>query len=167
MNDRQKRFVLEYLVDGNATEAYLRAGYKPTKRHTAEAAASALMRKPEVADAIEEEQVERGQKAKLTAARVLSEIERMATVDPSEFEGVRSLRDLKRLPKRLRMAVVGWSWDRNGRFTIKLAKEAMLTKLGSHHKLFTDVVEHKGLEGLQQRLQVARYRVRKAKEQTV
>lgn len=28
MNERQKRFVLEYMVDGNATEAYLRAGYK-------------------------------------------------------------------------------------------------------------------------------------------
>lgn len=167
MNERQKRFVLEYLVDGNATEAYLRAGYKPANRDVAASCASDLLRKPKIAEAVKDLQEERGQREKASADRVLLEIERMALVDPSEYDGVRSLRDLKRLPKRLRLAVVGWKWDPQGNFVLKLAKEAMLTKLGSHHKLFTDVVEHKGLEGLQQRLAVARHRIKKAKEAAV
>lgn len=159
MNERQRRFVLEYLVDGNATEAYLRAGYKPSARRTAESAASQLLRNPRVAHAIVDEQEERGKRTKATADRVLLEIERIALVDPSEFDGVKSLRDLKRLPARLRRAVVGWSWDKRGNFVLKLAKEAMLAKLGSHHKLFTDIIEHKITSNLGRRLDNAKKRI--------
>lgn len=37
-------------------------------------------------------------------------------------------------------------------------------QLGRHLKLFTDVVEHKGLDALNQRMQVARHRLRKARQ---
>ncbi len=44
MNERQNRFVLEYLVDGNATEAYLRAGYKAANREVAASAGARLFK---------------------------------------------------------------------------------------------------------------------------
>src|ERR1043165_8820125 len=152
------------MVDGNATQAYLRAGYQVADVAVAETCAARLLRNARVAEAIKDAQEERGERQKASAARVLLEIERMAMVDPSEFAGVKSLRDLKRLPARLRRAVVGWSWDKRGNFVLKLAKEAMLGKLGSHHKLFTDVVEVKGLAGLASRLASARERAKRKAE---
>lgn len=50
----RKRFVDEYILhEGNATEAYLAAGYK-TKRKNAESSASRLLKEEEIRKAIEE-----------------------------------------------------------------------------------------------------------------
>lgn len=166
MNARQTRFVLEYLVDGNATAAYLRAGYKPTKRHTAEVAGSALLRNIEVAEAVEREQERQGKRIKATADRALLEIESIALVNLAEFAKVKTLAQLRKLPLRLQRAVTGWTWTKSGKLVLKVAKESMLGKLGSHHKLFTEVVEVKGLAELAARLSRARARANKPAEPT-
>jgi phage terminase small subunit len=72
------------------------------------------------------------------ATDVLREIQRLAMFDPADLTEVKSPADIKALPEHVRRAIVGWGWDRQGRFTIKTAKEGALEMLGRHHSLFND-----------------------------
>jgi phage terminase small subunit len=78
MTPRQKFFVLEYLIDLNAKGAAIRAGYAP--RH-ARARATALLRRPDIANAIREAMAERAQRTGITVARVIEEYARVAFAD--------------------------------------------------------------------------------------
>lgn len=68
---KQQRFVDEYLVDLNATQAAIRAGYSP---RTAQVQSSDLLSKPMVADAVARAKAERSARIGLTADRVLQEL---------------------------------------------------------------------------------------------
>ena len=157
MTPKQLRFVAEYLIDLNATAAARRAGYGGTDE-ALRVTASRMLTKPNVSDAINVAMEERGQRTKVTADRVLLEIERMALIDVCEFVDVKSPADLAKMPAKHRQAVVGWSWDKCGNFVLKFAKESALSLLGRHHKLFTEVIEHKGTFDLVRRLAAARKR---------
>src|ERR1043166_4113744 len=69
----QWRFVQEYLIDLNGSAAYQRAGYK-ARGHGAEANAHRLLRKAEVAAAIQTEQAKRSERTKITQDAVLQEL---------------------------------------------------------------------------------------------
>jgi phage terminase small subunit len=84
LNERQKRFVDEYLIDLNAAAAYRRAGYA-ARGNAAEVNASRLLRHAQVRAAIEERQRVRLQSTQITAERVLQEIARIAFLDPRGF----------------------------------------------------------------------------------
>lgn len=71
MTDRQARFVAEYLVDLNATQAAIRAGY--SEKNAAKMGAR-LMAKKQVAEAIAKEKAARGAKAGRQALDVLNDI---------------------------------------------------------------------------------------------
>ena len=45
LSDRQQRFCEEYMIDLNATQAYIRAGYSPQRAHVT---ASQLLAKPSI-----------------------------------------------------------------------------------------------------------------------
>lgn len=79
MTPRQEAFVREYLIDLNATQAAIRAGYSPKG---AEVLASNLLRNPKVADAIKEAQSKRAERTEITADRVLQEYARIAFYNP-------------------------------------------------------------------------------------
>ena len=68
LSTKQRRFVEEYLVDLNGTQAAIRAGYSP---RTARQIASENLSKPDIADAIAEAQAARSQRTQITADRVL------------------------------------------------------------------------------------------------
>jgi len=67
---KQQRFVEEYLVDLNATAAYLRAGYA-ARGNAAEVSASKLLRNPKVSAAVAAAQQERSERTKIDADWVL------------------------------------------------------------------------------------------------
>lgn len=136
---KQEAFVREYLIDLNATAAYGRAGYT-AKGNGAEVNAARLLRNAQVAAAVATAMQERGERTRVTADRVLTEIERLAMLDPSALVSVKRPADIAKLPEDVRRAIVGWSWDAKGRFQVKLAKEAALQMLGRHHRLFNDKV---------------------------
>ena len=71
LTDKQRRFVDEYLVDLNATQAAIRAGY--SKRRASEIGSQNL-RKPEIAEAISAAQAERSQRTQITQDYVLQGI---------------------------------------------------------------------------------------------
>jgi phage terminase small subunit len=75
---RQRRFVDEYLVDMNASAAARRAGYgdRSADRH-----GSFLTRRPNVAAAIEARLAERRARLEVSAARVITELARIAFAD--------------------------------------------------------------------------------------
>ena len=69
---KQQAFVAEFLVDLNATQAAIRAGYSVK---TAYAIGEENLKKPEIAHAIAQAQAERAEKTQRTALDVLKDIQ--------------------------------------------------------------------------------------------
>jgi phage terminase small subunit len=81
-SDLQRRFVIEYPIDFNGTQAAIRAGYSP---RSAQQHASELMLNPVIVAAIEARQRELAQAAALTVEWVLNEWRDIHSADPSEI----------------------------------------------------------------------------------
>ena len=82
MNARQQRFVEEYLVDLNATEAAKRAGYSAK---TARFIGAENLTKPNIAAAIAVEQDARAARVQVRADEVLRELIAIVRTNPSRF----------------------------------------------------------------------------------
>ena len=74
MTPKQQRFVAEYLVDLNATQAAIRAGYSAKN---ADKIGPELLGKTRVADAIQKEQEARSEATGTTAAWVVRELKKV------------------------------------------------------------------------------------------
>ncbi len=83
---RQSRFVDEYLVDLNAKQAAIRAGYA---ERSAEVTASRLLSNAKVAAAIQERMSARSERTKITADMVLDRWWEIATADAGELTQLR------------------------------------------------------------------------------
>lgn len=81
LNPQQARFVAEYLVDLNAKEAALRAGYSG---RGAKQQGHRLLKLPEVLAAIEAAQQARSVRTAITADRVLQELARIGLANLSD-----------------------------------------------------------------------------------
>lgn len=81
LNAKQERFCEEYLVDLNATQAAIRAGYS---EKTAKSQGSRLLTKADVSARVGELKAERAKRTEITADRVLRELARVAFVDPTD-----------------------------------------------------------------------------------
>ena len=78
----QKRFVQEYLIDLNATQAAIRAGYS---KKTAQEQASRLLSKVKVQADIQKAMKRRSERTGITQDRVLEELALIAFSDISEL----------------------------------------------------------------------------------
>lgn len=78
LSPRQQKFIAEYLVDLNATQAAIRAGYSAK---TASVQAFDLLRKPAIASALESARTQHATNAGLSVERVLQEAMRLAFFD--------------------------------------------------------------------------------------
>lgn len=79
---RQKRFVIEYLVDLNATQAAIRAGYSPK---TANEQAARLLANVSIQEAIQAAMKKREERTEITADRVIKEIFNIFEADAREI----------------------------------------------------------------------------------
>jgi phage terminase small subunit len=79
MTPRQRRFISEYLVDLNATQAAIRAGY--SKRRATATGWDLLHKRPAIAAAISEAMLAREKRTLITADRVLQQFARIAFAD--------------------------------------------------------------------------------------
>lgn len=79
---KEKRFVDEYLVDLNATQAAIRAGYSPRSamQHSA-----VMLSKPHIAAAVAEAQAKRAERTEITQDMVLERWWQIATANPNEL----------------------------------------------------------------------------------
>lgn len=141
MTPRQQRFVDEYLIDLNATQAARRAGYSA---HYASDRGWKLLRTPEVAEAIANAQNARAVRTGVTADRVVKELAKVAFGDPRRLltwgpDGV-VIQDSAKLTEA-EAALVSEVWETataSGKTRrIKLyCKLTALTTLGRHLGLF-------------------------------
>lgn len=83
LTPREARFVEEYLVSLNGTKSAIAAGYGKKSAHVT---ASQLLRKPNVAAALERAIAARSERTGITQDRVLQEIEHIAFSDYRHYE---------------------------------------------------------------------------------
>jgi phage terminase small subunit len=78
LNNRQSKFVVEYIKDLNATQAAIRAGYS---KKTASAIGKENLQKPQIAEAIEDQLDAQQSRTLITADRILREYARLGFMD--------------------------------------------------------------------------------------
>lgn len=155
LEDRHKAFAEEFIVDLNATQAYIRV--YGGKELSAQANASRLIGNDKVRAYVEHLLRQRSERTNIRADKVLEGLARVAFADIRQlFDENGALRDLRTLPDDLAMAVQGveimeeYAGSGKDRIFIGYTKKIKLANridglinLGKHLKLFTDVVEHK------------------------
>lgn len=97
---KQQRFVKEYLVDMNATQAAARAGYSA---RTARAIGRENLQKPQVKAAIDAAKQKLLNKLELNAEKVLGNIERLAGKAEGDGRFADALRGWELLGKHLKL----------------------------------------------------------------
>jgi phage terminase small subunit len=154
LTPRERRFVLEYLVDLNATQAAIRAGYSA---RTARQIASENLTKPDIKAVVDAALEERARRVEVKADDVLRELLRVGLADPARLIGEDGrLLLLGDMPEDVRRAVAsieveelfeGRGEDREHIGTLRKVKlwnkNEALRDLGRHLKLFTDVNENR------------------------
>jgi phage terminase small subunit len=131
---KQQRFVAEYLIDLNATQAAQRAGYS---ERTARSVGSENLTKPDIASAIQAAMKEREERTNITQDYVLQTI----------FQTMERCKQATPVLDRLGKPVM--VEDESGDIAPAYVFDAKAVLkgaelLGKHLKLFTDKVEHSG-----------------------
>jgi phage terminase small subunit len=85
LSRRHERFVLKYLKDGNATQAYLRAGYSP---RGAQPSASRLLRDPRIEAAVSAGRQRIAEALEPTVERIAQEYAKLAFASIDDFVSV-------------------------------------------------------------------------------
>lgn len=130
LTDKQQMFVREYLIDLNATQAAIRAGYSPK---TARQIAEENLSKPYIAEEIQKANAKRLQKAEISADWVLSRLKEIAE------------RCMQAEPVLIRE---GNEWVESGEYKFDSSgANKSLELIGKHLKLFTDRQEITGADG--------------------
>jgi phage terminase small subunit len=86
LNDRQRRFVYEYLLDLNMVAAYRRAGYKAKDYHSARNSASAILANHAVQALLRQAEEELIEQTKIKAWEVVREARIIGTSDITRFK---------------------------------------------------------------------------------
>lgn len=150
LTPKQQRFVEEYLIDLNATQAYIRAGFSAKLANTN---AVKLLQNTTIAKAIAEAQVKREERTQIDADYVLKrlvEIDQMDVLDIMDDDGnVKPLRDWPKIWRQYISNIETISMD-DGEGWLKKIKWPDKTKnlelLGKHVSIgaFKDKIEHSG-----------------------
>ena len=82
LTPKQERFIEEYLIDLNATDAARRAGYSPK---TAEVIGYENLRKPQIAAAIAERQAKLAEKTEITQERIVTELAKLGFANMMDY----------------------------------------------------------------------------------
>jgi phage terminase small subunit len=82
LTEKQKRFVEEYLIDLNATQAAIRAGYSVKN---ADKIGSELLGKTRVSEAIAKAMAERSKRTGVTQDRVIEQLAKIAFADLKDY----------------------------------------------------------------------------------
>lgn len=143
---KQQRFVEEYLIDLNATQAAIRAGYSPK---TANEQGARLLANASVQEAIAKAMAERSRRTGISQDRVIQELARIAFVNPqkvinSEDASIRAdateddLACIQSVKVKTMDGEKGSSVEREVRLNDKMRA---LELLGKHLGMFKDKVE--------------------------
>lgn len=151
MTEKQKRFIEEYLIDLNATQAAIRAGYSSD---TAQQIGSENLSKPVIRAQIDKALAERSRRTGINQDRVLTELAKIALVNPGMVIDARNATICEDATEEDLAAVqsvkVKTSFSETGQMVereIRMAdKLKALELLGRHLGMFKDKIEVSGLE---------------------
>lgn len=149
LTGKQRRFVEEYLIDLNATQAAIRAGYSPK---TAQEQSARLLANVSVQARISKAQAERSRRTGINQDRVITELAKIALVNPSDVVDLNSgtikagasredTACIAGVRIRTLMGKDGPTIEREVRFYDKVK---CLELLGKHLGLFTDKLKVEG-----------------------
>lgn len=145
MTKKQERFIEEYLIDLNATQAAIRAGYSPD---TAEQIGYQLLQKTSVSNAIAKAMAERSRRTGVSADRVILELARIGfakitdVIDPKTATIKEdALEDDLACIQSVKIKPNEWGTEREVRLC---DKKAALELLGKHLGIFKDKLELDG-----------------------
>lgn len=167
LTPKQQRFVEEYLVDLNATEAAKRAGYS---EKTAYSQGQRLLKNVEAQKYIEQRMKDREKRTEITQDKVLQELSKIAFASGTDFAKVVEKSFMKPifdndgnkineeevfykdveliltddLPEEKKKAIAAIKQTKFGIAIESCDKVKALELLGRHLGMFTDKVEHSG-----------------------
>lgn len=153
MTKKQKRFVEEYLIDLNATQAAIRAGYSPD---TAGSIGNENLKKPEICACVEKAMAERSKRTGVCADRVVQELAKIAflnlrdVIDPKTAAVREDASDedtaaLQSIKVKKSYSETGESIEREAKAADKLKA---LELLGRHLGMWNDKLDVNGVEGV-------------------
>ena len=143
LNEKQKRFVSEYIIDLNAKQAAIRAGYSPKG---AEPQASRLLSNAKIQVEIAKAMEDRGKRTGITQDRVLAELSAIAFAKATDYvevggDGSVKIKPTAELTDEQKKAIASIKEGANG-IEIKLTdKTKALEMLSRHLGLFRDKLE--------------------------
>ena len=154
---KQELFLNEYLIDMNATQAAIRAGYS---KHTAGAIGQELLKKPTISAAIKEKIAEKAMKAD----EVLEKLTEIARGDMGNFMDISSMSyqldlnkanelGLTKLIRKVKQRTItsvakDGTEEETNHIEIELLDQLRaLELLGKYHKLFVERTEVTGEDG--------------------
>lgn len=167
LTDKQALFCKEYIIDLNATQAALRAGYS---ENTARFIGCENLSKPNIQDEIARLMAKRSEKVELTANDVLQEIKDLLSTDINDIMEIVTkeiivrdhkgnimydeqgdpitevmqttrLKDTKDMSKAAIKSISEIGHNAHGIYVKRYDKQKTIEQAGRHLKLFTDKVE--------------------------
>jgi len=160
-NDKRLRFVVEYLKDFNATRAAKAAGYAEGSAHVAGAR---LLKDDKIKALIANEEEKLLAKSRLTTEQIIGMMEDIALEDiRGGFDEDGKLLPMSEWSDEFARTVESieteTEYDADGNevqsVVVKLKRtpsKVGIDMLARHHSLYNDTMQHKGLEGLGERL---------------
>lgn len=154
LTDKQRLFCEEYLIDLNATQAAIRAGYKANKKNTYEVIGYQLLQKTSVFETINKAMAERSKRTGINQDRVIMELAKIALLNPNDVINTEDASVLKNACKddtaciqsvkvKITEGKNGTTTEREVRFGDKVKA---LELLGRHLGMFKDKVEVSGMD---------------------
>lgn len=164
LSKKQQAFIQEYLIDLNATQAAIRAGYSS---HTAHEQGAQLLAKLSIRAEVDKAMAIRSRRTGISQDRVLHEVAKIAFADIKDFVSFYTAKtvvdyddngapivDYKQVVEVKPSSEVDGtliseiSIAKDGTLKFKLHdKGAALDKLGKHLGMFVDRMEHTGKDG--------------------
>ena len=140
LNEKQKRFVSEYIIDLNAKQAAIRAGYSPKG---AEPQASRLLSNAKIQVEIAKAMEDRGKRTGITQDRVLAELSAIAFAKATDYvevddDGSVKIKPTAELTEEQKKAIASIKEGANGIENKLTDKTKALEMLSRHLGLFND-----------------------------
>ncbi len=156
MNEKQRRFCEEYLIDLNATRAYMAAYPSVKNGTTAKAAASRLLTFVNVRSYIRERMKAQQDRVEIEQDRILRELAAIAFADITEIvtikDGKVCIEDIDSLPQEKRAAIAEIKENQWGTEIKICDRLRALELLGKHLGMFGPIKDELDLEEQQARI---------------
>lgn len=143
LTNKQEQFCQEYLIDLNATQAAIRAGYS---KRSARITAHENLTKPNIEKRIAELKLERSKETKIDQIYVLKKLKTWLEADVRQFMGL-SMDQINELPLEIGRLITGFKETRtilDQQGEDKLVKQVVELKFPSKEKAMEMINRHIG-----------------------